>query len=141
MTDERRQHPDRRILPTRPNGSGRRATDPEPAHGTRARYQRGCRCLTCRSANAAYESEYRRLKREGKQALGAKVSAVETWRLIRQLKAEDVTEADVAQRTGLAVKAGHLRLAHGRRPFITLRSALKVQLVFRELMVGAYDSV
>lgn len=29
-------------------------------HGSRARYRRGCRCLPCRSANAAYGTHYRR---------------------------------------------------------------------------------
>lgn len=106
-------------------------------HGTRAFYQQGCKCVTCRSANAAYEQEYRRLKRLGKQPLGATVSAVETWRLIRQLRVDDVTEADVARMAGLSVKHGRLRLASQRQPLITLRSALKVQLVFREFMQGA----
>lgn len=93
--------------------------------------------MTCRSANAAYEQVYRQLKRQGKTPLGAKVSAIETWRLIRQLKADDVPEGDIAARTGLSVKAGHLRLQKGRKPVITLRSALLVQRVFREFMVGA----
>ena len=31
----------------------------EPEHGTRARYKRGCRCLVCRAAEAAYRRELR----------------------------------------------------------------------------------
>ena len=31
-----------------------------PAHGTRARYQAGCRCPSCRAANAAYDRALRR---------------------------------------------------------------------------------
>lgn len=141
MTTDRRQIRDRRLLPTRTDGSGRRETDREPQHGTRARYGRGCKCVSCRSANAAYESEYRRLKREGKSPLGAKVASIETWRLIRQLKADDVSEADIAQRTGLSTKRGQLRLATGRHAVVTLRSALLVQRVFREFMVGAEGAI
>lgn len=33
--------------------------------GTRARYYAGCRCLACRRANTAYESERARARRRG----------------------------------------------------------------------------
>lgn len=32
-------------------------------HGSRAKYQRGCRCIRCTEANSKYTKEYRELKR------------------------------------------------------------------------------
>lgn len=70
-------------------------------HGLRRTYQSGCRCFPCKVAEARYRSDLRRLHRLGKQPLGATISAVETWRRIRQLKAEQFSEAEIARRIGL----------------------------------------
>ncbi len=81
------QQADRRRLLARPGG--RRETDSEPSHGTRASYQHGCRCTPCRAANAAYMSDLRTRRAKGVPILGALISAAEAWRGIRQLRGED----------------------------------------------------
>lgn len=34
-----------------------------PEHGTRARYQNGCKCRECNHANTAYQRRYREITR------------------------------------------------------------------------------
>ncbi len=40
-----------------------RGLAPLPAHGQRARYQRGCRCPACKAAHTTYMQAYREEKR------------------------------------------------------------------------------
>lgn len=106
----------------------------EPAHGTRARYRRGCRCLPCRSANAIYQQRYRLARQHGRRPLGARISAVETWRRIRQLKAERLTQAEIARRLGL--KRPLLQLD---TDVVTLRNAIKIRRLHRQLILEGAD--
>lgn len=85
---ERRQTPDRRVLPTRNEQGGRRATDADPSHGTRARYQKGCDCLPCRAAEASYRADLRKRHAKSLPILGQHINASEAWARIRTLKAE-----------------------------------------------------
>lgn len=41
------------------------AANAHALHGTRGRYEHGCRCMLCRAANARYESNRRRLRAAG----------------------------------------------------------------------------
>lgn len=129
MTDDRRNPAqlDRRTAgPSRlgPHG-GRRHSDPDPSHGTRTRYQRGCRCLPCRSANATYEAEYRDRKRRGLPLPGALVRAVDTWRYIRVLRREYDTESSLAHRLGYADR--HIQIG---RVLIRHETAAKIRRIY-----------
>lgn len=116
-------------------GCLRTMTMPEFSHGTRRCYQACCcRCRLCRVANARYSQELRRKHQRGLPPLGAKISAVETWRKIRQLKADRLSQAEIARRLGYRF-TGRL---FGRR-FITLRNALKVRRLCRALLIGVKD--
>lgn len=103
-------------------------------HGTRRDYQRGCRCTPCRAAEAAYRSSLRRLRASGKQPLGAKVSAVDTWRKIRQFKSEQFTQAEIARRLGL--QSPQLQFDRKR---ITLATSLKVARFYRLVILEGQD--
>jgi hypothetical protein len=86
MTSDRRNPatPDRRAQ----TFSGRRATDPQPAHGTRASYQRGCTCTPCKAAEAAYRADLRLKRLKGLPILGVLVSPLDAQRKLRQFKLE-----------------------------------------------------
>lgn len=130
MTGERRDltHPERRRLD---RAGGRRATDSEPSHGARSRYQQGCRCTPCRSSNAAYEAAYRDRKRRGLPMLGSVVSAVETWRQLRLLTTEYESAAALAQRLGCRNR----HLQYGDR--VTLRTVLRIRRVYQlDILAG-----
>lgn len=129
MTDDRRQRPDRRILLPRPGG--RRDTDQEPAHGTRARYQKGCRCCLCRAAEAQYRASLRGLHARGKLPLGATMSAVETHRLIAKLLIERFTRGQIARAIGLKRP-----ILEFHTDVITVRNALKVRRLYRLRVLG-----
>lgn len=38
-----------------------------PKHGTRRRYNEGCRCADCKAASAAYQANYRQRRANGQQ--------------------------------------------------------------------------
>jgi hypothetical protein len=128
---DRRRQPDRRRLPTRNEQGGRRATDPEPSHGTRVRYRRGCRCTACRAANAAYWTDWRKGKRGGRVPLGALISAAEAHRIIKVLRAEFLTRQRLAEALGRHHDLA--RLTH--QQMITVRTLLKVRRVYRTRML------
>lgn len=48
-----------------------------PAHGTRASYGRGCRCVECTSANRVYQREYMRGRSRMVSADGARLDVIE----------------------------------------------------------------
>lgn len=128
MAADRREQGDRRIL--LPRSGGRRETDPEPSHGTRARYRKECRCCQCRAAEAAYRAALRLLRMHGKTPLGSHVSAIEAQRRIKQLLIERFTKAEIARRLGL--KQGRLKV-HDR---MTLRKLLKLRRLQRAVLLG-----
>jgi hypothetical protein len=99
---------------------------PDDAHGTRRQYKRGCRCLTCRAANARYEAARSRDKAKGIRRLGSLISATDARRKVEQLKREQV---NVAERLGL--KRARVRL-HTR---ITVRTWLKIRALWRRYLV------
>ena len=100
-------------------------------HGTRQSYQQaGCHCLKCRAAEAAYRASLRQQHLKGKPPLGSLISAKDTWIKIRQLKAERLTERDILTRLGLQRRA-----LHWHPDKVTLRTALKVRLLCRQLLL------
>jgi hypothetical protein len=123
MTSDRRNPatPDRRAQTC----SGRRATDPQPAHGTRACYQRGCPCTPCKAAEAAYRADLRLKRLKGLPILGALVSPVEARRRVRQLTGEGYTKARVAAMAGW--QNGHLQFGAHQR--IRLATLLRIRRV------------
>jgi len=68
------------------------------AHGTRRRYQRGCDCLPCRAANAAYVTRYRR---DAVPSLHSRIDAGHAKKRVRQLKAEGFTDGMIAAALGV----------------------------------------
>jgi hypothetical protein len=99
-------------------------------HGTRQCYQRtGCDCTPCRAAEATYRATLRRQWATGKPPLGAHISAADTWRKIRQLHQEQLSNADIASRLGLK-----RRRLEWQADVVTVRTAVKVRLLFRLLM-------
>jgi hypothetical protein len=131
MASERRDLTtrDRRTGPL-PRDGGRRATDPQPSHGTRARYQAGCRERCCRAAEAQYRAHLRTQHAKGLIPLGAKISATEAHRRIKQLLVERFSRAEIARRLGL--KQPKLRL---HTDFITVRNVLKIRRLYRLTML------
>lgn len=119
--------PDRRTGPTLNVPGGRRSTDPEPSHGTRARYLRRCRCTPCRAANAAYLAAWRTHRASGRALLGARMSALEAQHLIRLMLRERWTKHQLAKELGLGRNLA--RLTH--QDMIRLRTALKVRRFYR----------
>ena len=99
-------------------------------HGTRTVYKRGCRCLPCRAANAAYARGWYRSTQQGRLLLGARCSAVEAWHLLRWLKREGMT----AQRLGYEFGIQAVR-CRGRQ--VTWRTLLKLRRLVRGLFAGS----
>jgi hypothetical protein len=101
-----------------------------PGHGTRAAYQYdGCRCVDCRASEARYRQQLRAQHRAGTTPLGTVLSPVEAQRRIRQLKAEHVTEGEIARQLGLVHHAVRLSLDG-----ITLRKLLKIRRLHRQVL-------
>lgn len=93
-------------------------------HGTRRRYK-GCRCRTCRAAEATYRSALRLRQASGKATLGATVTAaVEARRIIRSLKAEGFSKSVIA-RDACGKRDRHLRLPSSGK--LTLRRLLELR--------------
>jgi hypothetical protein len=106
------------------------------AHGTRRQYQRArCRCTPCKAAEAAYRARLRARHARGQPILGSHASASTTWRLLRSLRIEGFTKAEIARRLGLR----RPRLSvHPER--VTLRTVLRVQWLYRTVMSEPSDS-
>lgn len=114
----------------------------ERRHGDRRTYQAGCTsgpdgtpCTPCRAANAAYISQLRQRHAMGKPILGALVPALETWRLLRQLKPECLPQTYGA--IALLLGYGYPMLQFGRQR-IRERTRRRVQRLCRERL--ALDS-
>lgn len=106
---------------------GRRSTDPEPSHGTRARYQRGCRCGDCKASNALYWSTWRKQRLSGRAPLRSLVSAVEAQRLIRLILLDWESKMAAARALGLGANLARLT----RADMIQLRTELRVRRLYR----------
>lgn len=104
-------------------------TDPHP--GSRACYQKGCRALECRVANAAYQQIYRVKRRQGIQGV---VNGRQTSRMLIGLKAEGFTGSLLARLAGLsrATWFNHLR----SRP-VRQETYARVKLVWDDVQGGA----
>lgn len=70
------------------------ATRSLPAHGTRARYRRGCDCQPCSSASYTYAARYRLELHRGQYR---RTDATPTQEHVQQLLAADWTMADIAR--------------------------------------------
>jgi hypothetical protein len=101
-----------------------------PPHGTRARYQRSCRCVPCRAANTRYQVALRLLVRHGRTPLGVTVAAAETWRHVRALTADGITRRDIAIALGLA--RPRLDWPTGPGAKMRLRTVLRVRRLWRQ---------
>lgn len=124
----------RRMLP---RDGGRRLTDPEPTHGTRARYQRGaCRCTRCRAANAAYWLAWYHAKQDGKPLLGTRINAARTHILMKVIRSEAISNGDLDD--ALDWWGNYARVRKAKR--ITLRTALKVARFYRLQVALPFDS-
>lgn len=105
-------------------------------HGTRARYRAGCRCLPCRAANAAYDAWLYQQHKIGKRPLGAAVPARRAWEQARRLLIEGFTPGELARLLGTVRVLRFSRQGRGR---ITLRTALKVQRIYRAFMAEGHQ--
>lgn len=101
------------------------------SHGIRAIYQKGCRCLLCRSAEASYRAALRRRHLRQLPILGTLISPVEARRRIRQLRNEGYTKDRIAQMAGW--RDGHLRCATSDR--IRLATLVRIRRVARFAML------
>lgn len=117
-------------------------------HGARKAYQAGCRCLPCRSANAAYSACRRAKLREGRPILGSKQDGLETARQLRCLIGEGYSSGVLMALIGLrpwtfyahtrteAIKVYQSgRVDYKPPPRVTLRVAFKVQRFWRQQQV------
>lgn len=120
MSERRSPDPDRRAG----YRGGRRSVDYD--HGTRSLYQRGCRCLLCRAAEAAYRADLRRQQAHGKLQMGALVDARAMWRLIAVLLNEQYRKGQLALLLGM--KRPILRLGRAK---VTRETDLKVRRLYR----------
>lgn len=91
----------------------------EHAHGTRRRYQTGCRCASCSAANTAYSTAYRARRRAGRPVLGAHVAGTEAARVVAALLEEGYLKRQIA------CWLGH------RWPVLQLRGRVTVRTVLR----------
>lgn len=97
-------------------------------HGERVTYRRGCRCLPCRSANAAYERKRREARAAGKPLLGSRVPAHTTHIAMKLLRVEGFTHQTTAALLGWHHAYARVRQA----PRVTLRTQLRVLRLYRE---------
>jgi hypothetical protein len=123
LSEDRRQSLDRRDHRL----GGRRITDVEPDHGTRARYQtRSCRCTPCRAANALYEADRARDKAAGTVRMGTVISGAEAQKRIRQMKAEKISGRAINRQNGLK---DHAFVLHPSG--VTWRKLLRIRRIYR----------
>lgn len=110
---------------------------PEDAadHGTRARYQAGCRCTPCRAAEAVYRRQLRGRHARNLPTLGQLINPRDAARRIRQLKLEGYTETRIAQMAGWRDR--HLQFRG--RASIRLRTYLRIRRVARFAMLEGHD--
>lgn len=96
-------------------------------HGTRASYQQGCHCLTCRGAEAAYH----RWLRAGRprSTLGSTVPAGPAKQLVAAFVREGYTKRQLSRLLGY-LRPGPIRL-HTR---VTMRNWLRLRWLARRLL-------
>lgn len=100
-------------------------------HGTRSSYQRnGCACFPCRRANSAYQAALRQAKAKGLIPAGQRIDARAVWRIIKALKTEGFTHAEIARRIGLQTPC-----LQWHAETVTVRTFLKVRGFYRRLML------
>lgn len=103
---------------------------PDRRHGDRRTYRQGCRCVSCRAANAKAEADRVAKHRKGLVLLGARVPAAETWDLIRRrLKPECLPQTYGA--VALLLGYGYPMLQFGRA-LITERTRRRVLRLARQ---------
>jgi hypothetical protein len=92
------------------SGEVRRAKMTAPEHGTIARYRRGCRCESCRSANATDQREYQRRRRESRQPVVGNGCAIaeEGTAATTVMAAEVIATPRFESREGSTTIAGRL---------------------------------
>lgn len=96
-------------------------------HGTKASYQRGCRCLPCRLAPARYQREYVARKKRGEMLL---ISPDETRERLLQLRKQGLGRRRVSELTGISERTLFM-IIKGRCKTIHQNTARKVALVNR----------
>jgi chorismate-pyruvate lyase len=102
-------------------------------HGTRATYKRfHCRCLPCKAAEAAYRQALRRLQAQGTRPLGSLIDAATTRQLVKGMRIEGFTFAEIARRLG--VKCQRFRLYTDQ---VTQRKYLQVRRLYRQQVADA----
>jgi hypothetical protein len=101
----------------------------ERRHGERRMYQRGCKCVVCRGANAAYRRWHYRMRCQGMLPFGAVISPGPTRRLLRRFAVEQLTEAEITRRLGL--RGTSLQLSADG---ITIAKAQRIQALFQFIM-------
>ncbi len=101
------------------------------AHGHRADYQAGCRCLPCRASEACYRADLRQQHREHRQPLGAIVTAQDAAQLVRSLLLERYTKQALAAHAGVE-RHTLIQLKPSQR--VRLSTVLRVRRAYRILM-------
>jgi hypothetical protein len=104
---------------------------PFDGHGARAAYQRGCRCLPCRVANAAYQRQ-RRASLDDAVALVSSAAAVDH---LAQLALLGVGYRQAARLSGLSI--AEIRVVRkGRRAYVRADTAARILSVRPVLAPG-----
>lgn len=99
----------------------------EHAHGTRRRYQQGCRCAPCSAANTAYSTAYRARRRAGRPVLGAHVAGTDAARVVAALVEEGYLKGQIARWLGYRWPVLH------PRPRVTIRLTLRLRAIQRRM--------
>ena len=103
---ERREHPDRvkeRNARARARTLADMQADPaDSRHGTNSGYVCGCRCASCREAARAQSADYHARKRAEAGRERYERTPDPRYAEIMRLRAENVTNAEIAKRLGYA---------------------------------------
>lgn len=97
-----------------------------PDHGTRACYRAGCRCLTCRAANATYQQARRTSRATGRLTAQCRVDARPVWDAVRWLLREGYSRSALARLLGRRTR----ELNIGRR-WVTAGTAARLLGLYR----------
>lgn len=103
-------------------------------HGTRLKYLGGCRCLSCRAANARYEGERHTARRNGDW--DGLIPAGRARQHLLALSRVGVGRRTVADIAGVPQSVLH-RIRSGRRRRIRARTERRIFLVTRDAMHDA----
>lgn len=105
------------------------AGSPDATCGTRVAYRRGCRCMPCRAAEAAYRRDLRLLHARGIHSWGMRLDAAEARQMLRAFRTEGQSRRETARRLGY-LNPGPYRLYTQ----ITVRRFLKLRRLYRLTM-------